>query len=403
MPTGWWRWPKRMKEVFKKYFIPHAENNYQPHILHTKRAIFYSASFLVMKTIVILFALLLPAEAFLLPDVLANQYAKIIILTNAIRIEKGVLPLSVVPKLNSSAETKARDMGENQYFSHHGPNNRGLAYFLRQAGYRYRMAGENLAMGFFDAEAVVDAWVKSPTHYSNLIDNDFRELGVSLESGLYQNQPTMYVVQHFGDPLSDMSNGGSKSNGQKAEARGEKIYQVGEAISPKDTLLDRPASRVYWLEEDGSTVLVVRARFREKITSAAAYVNNYPIELTRSANNEYAGSLTVAGPADSFFRSVVAPAIIITTRGGEKIQDTIDWYNIKAVNENPIERYFEAKSMLAPLTSLFKVSRGLYLGFTVFFLVALAINILIEVRKRHYHIIAQTILMLGLLAWLIKY
>ena len=411
----WYNSPVTMKKTLKKYFVPHRGNDFHPHILHTKRAVFYSLAFMTMKMVLVLFALLIPAEAFLLPDVLAEQYANIVVLTNAVRIEKGVLPLSVAPKLNVSSQTKAMDMAEHQYFSHQGPGNRSLSYFLRRAGYRYRVAGENLAMGFFDAQSVVNAWIKSPTHYANLIDEDYHDLGVSLESGLYNGESTVYVTQHFGDPMpkiifptkakvavgSGVNNDGTRALSQ-GEVHGEKIAFEDETITFA-SILDKQASRVYWLEENGSTVLQVRARFKGAVTSAVVYVNNYLIELSSTSAHEFVGKFTVAGSADVFFHPVIVPTIIITTPTGEKIQDTIDWYNIKVLNDNPVERYVHAKRMLSPLTKLFSVSRGIYIGFAVFFAIALVINIVVEAKKRHYHVIIQTLFLLGLLLWLIRY
>ncbi len=91
-----------MRKTFKKYFIPHEENNYHPHILHTKRALFYSAVFVSMKAIVISFAILLPFQVFVMPDVLEVQQQEIVSLTNKIRAQKGLEPLQPFTKLYSS-------------------------------------------------------------------------------------------------------------------------------------------------------------------------------------------------------------------------------------------------------------------------------------------------------------
>jgi hypothetical protein len=83
-----------MKKTFKKYFIPHTANNFAPHILHPKRFWFYSALALAIKAIVIIFVLFLPAEAFLMPDILAVEQNKIISLTNNFRIKNHLPALS---------------------------------------------------------------------------------------------------------------------------------------------------------------------------------------------------------------------------------------------------------------------------------------------------------------------
>jgi len=58
-----------IRRVLKNYFIPHVKNGYHPHILHTKRTIFYSLFFLLTKMMVVLFVVLLPLETFSLPEV----------------------------------------------------------------------------------------------------------------------------------------------------------------------------------------------------------------------------------------------------------------------------------------------------------------------------------------------
>ncbi len=189
-----------MRKTLKRYFIPHQENNYHPHILHAKRAFFYGGLFLAIKIIVVIFALSLPLEVFVLPDVLAEEQRQMAVLVNDVRARNGLPPLTEKNILERSSSAKAIDMAANEYFSHTGPDNRKLSYFLDKVGYNYLSAGENLAIGFSDAEDIVSAWIKSPSHYANLIDPEFEETGFGLESGYYEGAPTVYIAQHLGWP-----------------------------------------------------------------------------------------------------------------------------------------------------------------------------------------------------------
>ena len=412
-----------MRKILKNYFVPHEKNNYHPAFLATKRTIFYSTFFVLMKMVVIVFVVLIPAEAFLLPDILAQQHAKIIELTNELRAKKGLPNLATIGTLTVSADARALDMANHQYFSHHGPDNHTLSYFLAQSGYRYRVAGENLAMGFSDAEAVVNAWMKSPTHYANLVDKDFTQLGVGLESGFYNGYPTVYVVEHFGDPARVVTTGSSVPAKKKkfvvgklpaktatttvAQVQGEKLRSdettIGEEFVDAETIIfDREASAVVWYENGGSTILQVQAKIRGPVAKAVVYVNNYPIEITSKNNTDlYTGQLMVNEPADTIFRTVITPTISITNQQGETFNDTIEWKNIKLVSKTPLQKYIQAKKMLSPITNLFNVSRGLYLFFLILFSVALLVNIFVEIRKQHYYVIAQTVFMIALLVWLV--
>lgn len=190
--------------LLKDFFIPHAGNNYHPHSLHPKRLIFYVAAALLLKALILLFVIFIPIQAWLTPDVLLEQSRKIIALTNEIRAQNGLTPLKENPRLDDAASLKAEDMLLSQYFSHYGLNNQGLAFWLAKINYNYLFAGENLAMGFADAADVVNGWVRSKTHYANIIDPDFTEIGVGMSSGLYEGTDTTLVAQFFGSPTTGL-------------------------------------------------------------------------------------------------------------------------------------------------------------------------------------------------------
>ena len=417
-----------MKKTLKKYFIPHAENNYHPHILHTKRAIFYVVLFIILKAIVIIFVLFLPSAVFVLPDILAEQQSKIIALTNDLRLEKGLPQLAVSDTLNFSSDIKAVDMAEKGYFSHTSPEGRKLAYYLRQVGYKYNVAGENLALGFSSAEDVVNAWIKSPTHYANLIDEDYKEMGVSLESGLYEGQPTVYAVEHFGTPVSKEDLGYTATAFEpvktfpKAEEKiiikdNTKVAGIGISnelalaetadkslvlsVEPVRTIYNREESKIYWEEKNNATTFNVEANIVGPVRNATVNINGYPIELNTDSNNSYFGSLTVQEPSENFFKIIISPTITITGDNGEVIKDSIEWDRVKIVSQTPIQKYIYAREWMGTMFPIFSISRWIYIFFLIFFCIALAINILVEIRKQHHHIILQTLLLIGLISYLI--
>jgi len=189
-PGGWRDW-----------VMPHAGNNYQPHLLHPRRLVFYAAAAVVMKILVVAFVIGLPMTAWLAPDVLKEQADQIIALTNKVRAAHNAPALTENQILNRAAYAKASDMVLQQYFAHVGPDKKTLSDWLKAVGYRYAVAGENLAMGFNSAAEVVEAWKKSQTHYANLVDTDFKEIGVGAVSGPYQGATTVLVAQYFGATL----------------------------------------------------------------------------------------------------------------------------------------------------------------------------------------------------------
>lgn len=183
-------------------FIPNQCNDYRPKALRPKRLAFHAGAAISIKLLMVFFVLSFPVQAWLSPDILYEQSRKIIELTNNIRSGLSLNILQENPKLSEAALNKAQDMIVNEYFAHIGPNNRSLRNWLYNSGYNFSVAGENLALGFTTADDVVDAWVASKTHYANIIDPDFTEIGVGAVSGEYKGYETTLVAQYFGSPIA---------------------------------------------------------------------------------------------------------------------------------------------------------------------------------------------------------
>ena len=126
--------------------------------------------------------------------------AVLVDLANADRQDSGAGTLAVNDKLTAAAQAKANDMATKGYFSHNGPDGREPWVWIRDAGYDYQYAGENLAIQFSDSIAVERAWLASPSHRANLLNEQFSEIGIATAYGTYQGQPTTFVVQMFGTP-----------------------------------------------------------------------------------------------------------------------------------------------------------------------------------------------------------
>ena len=186
--------------TLKDLFIPNENNNYKPKALEPKRIAFYGISSVIIKIIVIVFVAFMPISAWLTPDVMSGESQKIIQLTNSIRSSLNVALLTQSSILNSVAFQKAQDMLVSQYFAHVGPDGKDVGSWLNIFKYSYEVAGENLAMGFSSAEDVVNGWTRSKTHYANLIDPDFTEIGVGMSSGKFEEYDTTFVAQIFAKP-----------------------------------------------------------------------------------------------------------------------------------------------------------------------------------------------------------
>jgi uncharacterized protein YkwD len=127
---------------------------------------------------------------------------KVIELTNIQRALNGNLPsLKENSKLYFSAEKKLQDMFMKGYFEHISPDGVGVSDLGTQVGYEYIIIGENLALGNFkDDQSLVDAWMASPGHRANILNNKYSDIGVSVGKGMYKGNSVWMAVQHFALP-----------------------------------------------------------------------------------------------------------------------------------------------------------------------------------------------------------
>lgn len=186
----------------KNLFFSYSGNKYSPGLLKYRRLALYGASAVAIKLLLLVFVASIPLSAWVTPNISGEQAKKIILLTNEIRESLGVELLVESETLSQAAYNKVQDMLTEQYFAHTSSKKKGLGYWLRTSDYAYASAGENLAMGFGSASDVVNAWMQSKTHYANMIDPEFDEMGVGFISGDFKGYDTTLVAQFFGNKAS---------------------------------------------------------------------------------------------------------------------------------------------------------------------------------------------------------
>lgn len=177
------------------FLIPSENNNFRAKALH-------HSSLTSLAVIFLAFQLVLSSFMIVKPNVLgfASQISpeKVLELTNQERAKVGAPPLTLNSILNESAQRKAGDMFAFNYWAHSSPSGRTPWDFFKEAGYRFSLAGENLARDFASPEAVVSAWMASPTHKENILNPNFREIGIAVVDGSLAGGETTLVVEHFG-------------------------------------------------------------------------------------------------------------------------------------------------------------------------------------------------------------
>jgi uncharacterized protein YkwD len=124
----------------------------------------------------------------------ADLAAQVVTLVNAHRAQLGLVPLVVSPTLTAAAVWKARDMAAYSYLDHDdpAPDARSPDERVAACGYPATQWGENIAMGYASAQAVVDAWLASPEHRANIERPEFRATGVGAAGA------PLYWAQSFG-------------------------------------------------------------------------------------------------------------------------------------------------------------------------------------------------------------
>jgi uncharacterized protein YkwD len=136
-----------------------------------------------------------------LKNTLASTYTAtdVIKATNNERTKRGLPELKQNQLLMNASRNKANDMATNNYFAHISPiNGRKWSSFIREAGYDYIEAGENLANGFDNLDELVKAWMDSPTHRENILNTGVDETGLAVREGVLDGYETIFVVQTFG-------------------------------------------------------------------------------------------------------------------------------------------------------------------------------------------------------------
>lgn len=119
--------------------------------------------------------------------------AEVVDLVNDERTANGCSELRVDERLEEAARGHSEDMAERDYFDHTTPDGEGPGDRAADAGYRW-WSGENIAMGYRSAEAVVAAWMDSPGHRANILSCESVATGV----GVADSSRGLYWTQMFG-------------------------------------------------------------------------------------------------------------------------------------------------------------------------------------------------------------
>lgn len=116
-------------------------------------------------------------------------------LVNAERLAAGLPPYAYNTDLALAAQDHARDMVQQDYFSHSSLDGRSFSDRVNETDYTGFPSGENIAAGQRDPESVMSSWMNSPGHRNNILSEGSNEIGI----GFVDN----HWVQVFGRASDD--------------------------------------------------------------------------------------------------------------------------------------------------------------------------------------------------------
>lgn len=141
-------------------------------------------------------ALIYPGQKINIPnldDVKALEQ-KVIDLVNRQRAYNGLQALKANWELCRVARYKSQDMIDKRYFSHQSPTYGSPFRMMESFGIRFSAAGENIAYGQRTPQEVMNSWMNSPGHRSNILNPTYNQIGVGVAKAA---NGTFYWTQMF--------------------------------------------------------------------------------------------------------------------------------------------------------------------------------------------------------------
>ncbi|MFJ9247059.1 CAP domain-containing protein [Streptomyces sp. NPDC101776] len=112
----------------------------------------------------------------------AAAEAEVLKLVNEQRALVGCSPVAANSSLTTLAENFSQQMADQDFFDHTDPSGATPWDRAEKLGIT-NLGGENIARGQADAAAVMDAWMNSAGHKANILNCDFKTLGVGVHFG----------------------------------------------------------------------------------------------------------------------------------------------------------------------------------------------------------------------------
>jgi len=349
---------------FKDFFIPHAGNDHKPHSVRTKSLIIYILLAVMVKLTATGTLYILYPSPGRMSELVAS---KMLELTNRTREEMGIHPLRLDPVLTAAAEVKGRDMILRNYFAHDTPDGKRPWEWIDKSKYDYVYAGENLAMGFNQAEFVQQAFMESPAHKKNILNENYRDVGLAVVNGEIDGKKTDILVEMFGALRNDVF--------LAQEIVGNKTITNSEVAENDNTTSEKP----------------------EEFTPEVSDTNNLSFELLQQQDtNSNIPTVEAQAEGDDFLAD---DSMVVA--GEESWENSFERENEENINEGILLVASTGRSSKSLFDWIIEISNIIFIAFIIFITISLILNIFIKIRIQHSHLIVQSIVVLALLSSLI--
>jgi len=173
---------------------------------------------------------------------------------NRERAEEGLPQLKWDEPLAAAARKHAALMADKNELSHRLSGEAALEQRTVQAGARFSMVGENVAIGP-DSSVIHIGWMHSPGHRANILSANFNALGV----GVVERDGQLYAVEDFSRAVQNLTlDQQEKQVGAMLTARGYHLSQsredtkearnICEAGSPRHASVHSPHQNMQILQ-----------------------------------------------------------------------------------------------------------------------------------------------------------
>jgi hypothetical protein len=359
---------KKVREVVKNYFIPHEGNGNRPHILRPRAIAFVCMVALVAESAFVFGAKYIIPQSKLFGIIEVNA---LIDETNQSRVANDLPDLQVSPLLQAAAQEKANDEATKGYFAHTSPQGLTPWYWFQQVGYNFDYAGENLAVNFSDSQDVTTAWMNSPEHRANILSTDFTQIGIAAAQGVYEGEPTTFVVEEFGTPAPAAAPTPFVDTASAATA--PVIATAPAAATPKVTPVVQPSAKT------------VAAKSATISKTAPTSVTTVPVVVAMQSSSAPAMQQTFIAVQGEATQTV--PAVPTTVPATT---------SVPSVGATAAATPFPAQSNIVQqiLSDPKALTNDFYLFVMILFLIALTLNIFINIRVQYPKLIAGGLLVI---------